>query len=115
MLEGALEVHSLPLEMAAELGIPGILALALLIGGVGFAGLRAARQGHGIAPGASAAATVWLIHATIDWDWQVPAVTLPALILGGALIAASEEAAEPPRPEAQGELSGSRRLTSAAA
>jgi len=40
--------------------------------------------------GAAAASTVWLLHSSIDWDWEMPAVTLPALVLAGALIAASE-------------------------
>ena len=33
----------------------------------------------------------WLLHASIDWDWQLPAVTLPALVLAGGLLAASEK------------------------
>ena len=33
----------------------------------------------------------WLLHATIDWDWQLPAVTLPALVLAGGLLAAAEQ------------------------
>ena len=34
----------------------------------------------------------WLLHASIDWDWQLPAVTLPAIVLAGGLLAASERA-----------------------
>jgi hypothetical protein len=33
---------------------------------------------------------MWVVHAAIDWDWQLPAVTLPAVVLAGALLAASE-------------------------
>jgi hypothetical protein len=48
---------------------------------------------------------VWLLHASIDWDWQLPAVTLPAIVLGGALIVIGERspdraAAVPPAPAA---------------
>jgi hypothetical protein len=39
---------------------------------------------------------VWLVHASIDWDWQLPAVTLPAIALAGALIALAE--ARPAEP-----------------
>jgi len=90
--DAALEVHSLPLEMLAELGLPGALAFALLVGGLGVAGRRALRVHPQLAPGACAGAAVFALHATIDWDWQLPAVTLPALVLGGALIAMSETA-----------------------
>jgi hypothetical protein len=88
--EGALEVHSLPLEIAAELGLPGLLGLALLVGGVGVAGGRALRRRPLLAPGACAVAAVWFLHSTIDWDWQIPAVTLPAILAAASLIAASE-------------------------
>jgi Flp pilus assembly protein TadD len=27
-----------------------------------------------------------VVHAGIDWDWQLPAVTLPAVALGGAVL-----------------------------
>ncbi len=86
----ALEVHSLPLEMLTELGLPGLLAFGLLVGGVAVAGRRALRVHPELAPGACAGAAVWGLHATIDWDWQLPAVTLPAIVLAGALIAMSE-------------------------
>jgi len=94
--ESALETHSLPLEMAAELGLVGLLGLGLLVVGVGLAGRRALRRNPELAPGACAAVAVWGLHATIDWDWQLPAVTLPAIVLAGALIAASEGASEIP-------------------
>ena len=89
--EGSLEVHSLPLEMPIELGLVGVVGLALLVGGVAVSSRRALRAGAPLAPGLTAAATVFLLHASIDWDWQIPAVALPALIAAGALVAAAEE------------------------
>jgi O-antigen ligase len=88
--EGALEIHSLPLEMLVELGIPGLLGFALMVGGIGVAGARALERRPELAAGACAVGTVWLVHASIDWDWQMPAVTLPALIAAGAVVAAGE-------------------------
>lgn len=120
--ERVLEVHSLPLEMAAELGAPGLLGLCLFVGGVAAAGGRALRRRPPLAAGACAATTAWLVHATVDWHWQIPAVTLPALLLAGALVVAGE--ADPERPAstdqppdrgAPGKPSGSSRLNSAAA
>jgi hypothetical protein len=88
--EGVKEVHSLVLETATELGVPGLLLLALFFGGVAASGLRALRGGVPIAAAACAVSGMWVIHAAIDWDWQLPAVTLPAVVLAGALLAASE-------------------------
>jgi hypothetical protein len=85
------EVHSLPMEMATELGLPGLLLFGLFVGGLAVAARRALRQGAPLAPAASAVGVAWLLHATIDWDWQLPAVTLPALVLAGGLLAASEK------------------------
>jgi O-Antigen ligase len=88
--EAALEVHSLPLEIAAELGIPGLLGLAMLVGGVAVAGRRALHRHPELAPGACAALVVWSLHVSIDWGWQIPALSLLAVVLAGALVAASE-------------------------
>jgi len=39
------------------------------------------------------------VHAGLDWDWEMPAVSLVALLLAGALIAWSEApAATSPEP-----------------
>ena len=100
--EGALEVHSLPLEMLVELGLPGLLGFGLMVGGIAVAGGRALQRGADVAPGAASVATVWLLHASIDWDWQLPAVALPALIAAGALIAASEQRARAAREPSAG-------------
>ena len=84
------DTHSLEFEVAAELGLVGLLALALMCGGVAVTARRAL-AGHGpIAAGSAAALVVWFLHASIDWDWQMPAVTLPALVLAGLLIAQAE-------------------------
>jgi hypothetical protein len=89
--EGVREAHSLELGIATELGLPGLLGLIVLIAGVGLAGRRALSRGQPLAAGCCAASTVWLLHASIDWDWEIPAVTLPVIVMAGALIAASEE------------------------
>jgi hypothetical protein len=92
----ALEVHSLPLEMAVELGLPGVVGFGLLLTGVGWGARRALRRRRELAAGSLAIGVVWLLHATIDWDWQLPAVTLPALLAAAALVAAGEPGPEEP-------------------
>jgi hypothetical protein len=88
--EGVRDVHSLELEQAAELGLPGLLAFGLFLAGALLAGAAALRRDAAAAAGPAAAALVFLLHASIDWDWQLPAVTLPAIALAGALVAISE-------------------------
>jgi hypothetical protein len=88
----ALEVHSLVLEMATELGLPGLALMGAFLLGVAAAGRSALRAGAPLAPAACAVCATWLLHASIDWDWQMPAVTLPAIVLAGGLLAESERA-----------------------
>jgi O-antigen ligase len=79
----ARNAHDLYLETLAELGP---LGLALLLGALGIP-LWAARRARGIlASTALAAYVAWLVHALLDWDWQIPAVTLPALACGAAVL-----------------------------
>jgi O-Antigen ligase len=88
----AVEVHSLVMEMATELGLPGLAFLGAFLVGVAVAGRRALAGGAPLAAGASAVCATWVLHASIDWDWQMPAVTLPAIVLAGGLLAESEGA-----------------------
>jgi hypothetical protein len=89
--EAVQQTHSIELEMAAELGVVGLASLVLLVAGVGLAARRALARRPALAAGMAAASLSWLLHASIDWDWQLPAVSLPALILAGALLALAEE------------------------
>ena len=43
-----------------------------------------------------AAAAGWLVHGVVDWDWDIPAVTLPPLIFLGVLAARPGRGAPPP-------------------
>ena len=84
------EPHSLYLGTLAELGLVGFAFLAALVVGVGAAARRLWRANPGLAAGPVAALVLWAAHAGIDWDWEMPALTLIALALAGALIAWSE-------------------------
>ncbi|CAB4930082.1 unannotated protein [freshwater metagenome] len=83
--------HSLPLETAAELGLVGLLALLALLGGAGLAAMRALARRPGLSAGWVAACAVFLLHAFMDWGWQMPAVALPFVLLVGALAAVADE------------------------
>jgi hypothetical protein len=62
---------------------------------------RARASAAGIATGATGAVAAWAVHVGFDWDWEMPAVTLPVLLLIGALIAASESGSRGSRPAAE--------------
>ncbi|MGZ6707279.1 MAG: O-antigen ligase family protein [Solirubrobacteraceae bacterium] len=83
------DAHSLELETFAELGAVGLLLLAALLGGVAVAAGAAHRRDALLAAGPAAALTVWALHSAIDWDWEMPGLTLVAVVLAGALLAAA--------------------------
>jgi uncharacterized membrane protein YhaH (DUF805 family) len=90
--EGVHDAHSLEIETLAELGLVGIAMLAVLLGGA----MLAIRRVHGadpvLAAGPLAALTAWALHSAIDWDWEMPALTLVAVILLGVMLAQADEA-----------------------
>lgn len=83
----ASDAHSLYLETLAELGIVGFAALASFIGALLLGGAGALRRHPAVAVGPTALLVAWLVHAAVDWDWEMPAATLPALFAGCALLA----------------------------
>ncbi len=89
------DAHSLYLETAAELGLAGLACLALLFAGVAAGARRALRSERALAAGPTALTVAFAVHAGIDWDWEMPSVTLVAAVAAGALLAMGERAAEP--------------------
>ena len=83
------DAHSLYMEMLGEVGWIGLALLALSLTLPLAAGLRA--RGHRLVPGAFGAFVAFLAHAGVDWDWEVPAVTLVALASAAALLIAARE------------------------
>jgi hypothetical protein len=83
------DAHSLYFETLAELGPPG-LALLLVALAVPFAAAMRARH-HPLVPAAFGAYVAFVAHAGVDWDWEMPAVTLTGLLCGGALLVAARK------------------------
>ena len=81
--ESVRDAHSLYLETAAELGLVGVLALAAFLAGA----VLAARAGN---VAAVAPLVAFALHAGIDWDWEMPALSLIAILLIARLVAARE-------------------------
>ncbi len=88
--DSAQDAHSLELQTLAELGVIGALLLAAVFVGIGLEARRALRHGAPVAP-AVAALVVYLAHSPLDWDWQMPAVTLVAVVLAGVVLGADDE------------------------
>jgi hypothetical protein len=91
------DAHSLYLQTLDELGIIGFVLLVGVI--VGLLGRTASFIRGPDRPLYAAAFTVmlvWAIHAGIDWDWEMPAVTLPFFALGGAILSTPHEHAAGP-------------------
>jgi hypothetical protein len=86
--ERAKVAHSLYVETLSELGIVGFAFLAMFVAGLVLAAVRA----WWLEPGAVAVLVLWATHSALDWDWQMPALTLVPLVLAGLVIASAEEA-----------------------
>ena len=92
--------HSVPLQFLAETGIVGAL---LALGG--FALLLASAAGlprrlpkgpeRLLASALLGGAVAYAVHSLYDWDWDIPAVTLPAFLFLGVLVGARRRATSP--------------------
>lgn len=84
---GAQDAHSLYLETLAELGVVGLalLTLCLLLP---LAAAWKAREAP-LVPTALAGYLVFLLHAGLDWDWEMPVVTVSGLLCAAALLVVS--------------------------
>ena len=89
--EFAQDAHSLPLQILAELGLVGLALLAVFLAG-------SSRRRRARAAPAHSPLVPWprfvayIAHSPLDWDWQMPALTMIAM-LAGALLAIDESPA----------------------
>jgi len=106
--DAANDAHSLYLETLAELGLVGLALLAAFLAGVFVSARRALARSGALAAGPAAALVAMAAHAGFDWDWELPAVTLPALALAGLLVALGDQRSQSrSRPAAASTTSGS--------
>ena len=88
----ARDAHNLYLETLGELGPIG-LALLLTALLIPLAALRGRRDP--LLATAAGAYVAFLVHAGVDWDWEIPAVTLAGLACGSAMLVARRTANGP--------------------
>jgi hypothetical protein len=95
--------HSVPLQWLAETGVIGtalaLLALVALLSSA-LSVVRRWPPGSARLLGSAmlTAAVVYAIHALYDWDWDIPGVTLPALLLLGVLAGSASRTRESGTP-----------------
>jgi len=87
--------HSQPLQLMAELGLPGLLLYAAFVLGVLVRAIvlrfrRRKLENQAVLAAMIVASSYWLIHSSVDWLWQLAGVTLPAILLLGALLGAGD-------------------------
>ncbi len=88
-----INAHSLYLQAMAELGVPGLLLLLVLVGATILGlGLRARGRQRTLYGALLAAAVVWVLHAGVDWDWEMPVVTIGFFAIAGLALSSSGQA-----------------------
>jgi O-antigen ligase len=81
--------HNLYLESLAELGP---LGLALIIAALALPLVTLRRRAGPLEAAAAAGYIAYVVHSGVDWDWQLPGATLPALVCAGALLVSARGA-----------------------
>jgi hypothetical protein len=81
--------HSLYVETLSDLGAVGFVLVLILVLTIlyGFAA-RLGGRNRTLYAALFAAGVAWALRAGVDWDWEMPAVTLWFFAMGGAALAA---------------------------
>jgi len=83
------EAHSLFLQMLGELGVVGLSLIVLAVAMILIVAARRSRGPVGsLYAAVFAGGLTWALAAAVDWQWQMPVVTLSMFALGGAALAA---------------------------
>lgn len=115
------EPHGVWLRFLSGTGLVGLALFAALVAAVAWATLRATRIGVSAEIALPLAVlAAFLLQASIDWAWAIPALTVPALGAAGVVLAAAAPGRAPgasprPGPLAAGALAGVAALAVASA
>ena len=84
-----IHAHSLYAQVLGELGVVGLALLLTALAALAVGLIRRLRgPDRALVAAVAAPMAMWLVHAGIDWDWEIPAVTLWLFALCGAAVAA---------------------------
>lgn len=94
--------HSMPLQWLAETGIIGLVLIAtawILLLRSALVGVRRQTEApaRAMAGAVFALLVVYSVHCLFDWDWDIPGLTYPMLVLWGVLIGSARSAVLPDR------------------
>ena len=82
--------HSLPLQQASELGVPGLLLFCGFLAALGIAAVRRLQVGlTGDVGVLLAVVAAGAIGAAVDWTWEIPAVFVPVVVCAALLLASA--------------------------
>lgn len=95
--ESVADAHGWPFDLGVELGLIGVALFTTLVVALAAAAWRARRDRswRGVA-GVAAAGSVayFVVHASVDWLLQIPAVLVVGLLAAGALLGAASPPAQ---------------------
>lgn len=78
------DAHSLYVETLAELGVIGLVLIVATLSAVLLALARSmSGADRGLYAALFAGTLTWAIHAGVDWDWEMPAITVWVFAVGG--------------------------------
>lgn len=79
--------HSVELRTLSQTGLVGTVLLVVALGAALTAGVLAIRRRRGLGAAAAAAGVAWfgywLLHGSLDWFWEMPALGAPAFAVLG--------------------------------
>lgn len=84
------DAHGLYFEVPGELGVVGLVLLLVCLLSLLVGSLRGYRRERGLAAVLFALFFMWTLRAGVDWDWEMPVVSLWVFALGGAVLAGRE-------------------------
>jgi hypothetical protein len=84
-------IHSLELRLLAHTGLVGFALFAIFtvfaLGSARLALRASDRRARLAVAAALVPLTVWLVHGSVDWFWEIPALSVPAFAFLGAAVA----------------------------
>jgi O-antigen ligase len=93
---GTRSAHNLYLETLSELGPIGLALLVVALAVPVVLAVRAGRSRSAATTAAAGAYVIFLAHAALDWDWQLPVLVVCALLCAAVVLVNTAPSDAPP-------------------